>query len=208
MSEEMNIREIAGKRLGNWSSWVAGGHYDSSNEAHVQTQGLVDNLQTAYDSKNDKQLTFWTPIVEEAFREAQDHSATGIPKRIMSRAVPLDPTVDRTADGVNSHIAGLYTEFATANPEVLEFVKVSGQGLVHTPETFGAKMGADASKLQKDGYRTFLKVSKSPEDLVSGNYYITTGKDGIKTTTVNGLEILSLNYVPKTEDATNEGGES
>ena len=208
MSEEMNIMETAGKRLGNWSSWVAGGHFDGENESHTETQGLVDRLQSAYDTNNEKQLVFWTPIVEEAFREAQDHSATGIPKRIMSRAVPLDPTVDRTADGVAAHIAGLYTKFATDNPEILEFVKVSGQGLVHTPETYGSKMGADASKLQKDGYRTFIKASKSPEDLAGGNYYITTGKDGIKTTTVNGLEILSLSYVPKAEDATNEGGES
>jgi hypothetical protein len=208
MSEEMNIMETAGKRLGNWSSWVAGGHFDGENESHTETQGLVDRLQSAYDSKNEKQLTFWTPIVEEAFREAQDHSATGIPKRIMSRQVPLDPTVDRTADGVNAHIAALYTQFATDNPEILEFVKVSGQGLVHTPETYGSKMGADASKLQKDGYRTFIKASKSPEDLAGGNYYITTGKNGIKTITVNGLEILDLSYVPKADNATNEGGES
>ena len=208
MSEEMNIMETAGKRLGNWSSWVASGHFDGENELHTETQGLVDRLQTAYDSKNKKQLAFWTPIVEEAFREAQDHSATGMPKRIMSRAVPLDPTVDRTADGVNVRIAQIYTDLANEYPEVLKFEKVSGQGAVHTPESFGNKKGADAAKHQRDGYRTFVKASKTPEDFASGNYYISQGKNGIKTITVNGLEILDLLYVPKADDATNEGGES
>ena len=198
---EMTIKEQTGRRLGNWSSWVSKGFVQDGNEEHSSAQGLVDKLQNAYDTNNEGQMKFWLPIVEAAFHECQYDGAD----RIMSRAIPLDPVVDRTAGEVEARIAALYTEFATDNPEVLRFSKVSGQGLVHDAESFGAKKGADASKLQKDGYRTFVKASKSPEDMVGGNYYITSGKNGNKTIEINGLTVLDLTYVPKT---TTEGGEA
>ena len=199
--KEMTIKEQTERRLGNWSSWVNRGFVLVDSEEHSNTQVMIATLQNAYDTNNEGQMKFWLPMCETAFRECEYDGAD----RIMSRAIPLDPVVDRTAGGVETWISGLYTQFAVDHPEVLKFVKVSGHGIIHTPESFGAKKGADASKLQRDGYRTFVLATKSPEKVAGGNYYTTRGKNGNKTIEVNELTVLDLTYVPKT---ITEGGEA